>query len=81
MLDKNEERVLPAHSDAKKLANEFNEFYVEKVKKIRKSIPEVNTDPGMYARPFQGQRLDQFEPTTVEELEKIIKEKLIIKIQ
>ena len=28
----------------------------------------------MYARPFQGQRLNQFEPTTVEELEKIIKE-------
>ena len=35
LLDRNEERVLPAHTDFKKLANEFNKFYVDKVMKIR----------------------------------------------
>ena len=72
MLDKNEERVLPAHSDAEKLAYNFNEFYVQ-VKKICQSIPQVNSDSTYYKPYFQGQRLDRFEPTALEELEMIIK--------
>ena len=74
LLDKNEERVLPTHTDAKILANEFNQFYVEKVQKIRNSIPEETTDLRFCAQPFQGQRLEVFRPTSVEELHKIIKE-------
>ena len=35
LLDKNEERVLPSHTDSTKLTNEFNQFYVDKVQKIR----------------------------------------------
>ena len=63
LLDHNEERVLPTHTDAKKLANEFNQFYVDKVQKIRNSIPEVTTDLSYCAQPFQGQRLEFFRPT------------------
>ena len=34
VLDKNTERVLPSHSDSKILADEFNEYYIDKVNKI-----------------------------------------------
>ena len=74
LLDKNEERVLPSHTDAKALANEFNEFYVKKVEKIRRSIPEVIPDSDIYSQPFQGQPLEILRPTDCEEVEKIIKE-------
>ena len=73
LLDKNNERVLPAHTDSKVLANDFNAFYVDKVLKIRQSIPTVEPD-SRFARPFQGTMLMQFKPTTVEELDKIVKE-------
>ena len=74
LLDKNDERVLPFHTDSKALANEFNQFYVNKVKKIRESIPEVTPDSSLYSQPFKGQPLAVLRPTTVEEIDKIIKE-------
>ena len=52
LLDKNEERVLPSRTNSKELATEFNHFYVDKVQKIRKSIPEVTSDCTYYSRPF-----------------------------
>ena len=73
-LDKNSERVLPSHSDSKQLANEFNQFYVDKVQKIRNSISPVESDSEFYSRPFQGQWLTEFEPTNVEEVKELIKE-------
>ena len=72
-LDRNHERVLPAYTDSKALANEFNAYYVDKVKKIRQSIPSVDSDI-RFSRPFQGTMLMQFEPTSAEELDKIVKE-------
>jgi hypothetical protein len=36
LLDKNNERVFPQHTDSKQLANDFNHFYVDKIQKIRK---------------------------------------------
>ena len=74
LLDKNSERVLPSHSDSKQLANEFNQFYVDKVQKIRHSIPTVESDSQYYSRPFQGQQLTQFEPTNADEVKELIKE-------
>ena len=74
LLDKNEDRVLPAHTDSSKLATEFNNFYVDKVKKIRSAIPAVTSNNKHYSRPFSGKRLHDFEPTTVEEISEIIKE-------
>ena len=74
LLDKNEDRVLPSHSDHKQLANEFNHYYIDKVNKIRESIPDVDGDCTYYARPFQGERLSMFRPTTDEEVKEVIKE-------
>jgi hypothetical protein len=74
LLDKNDERVLPSHTDSKAVANEFNQFYVNKVKKIRESIPTVKSDSSYYSQPFEGQPLSVLRPTTVEEIEKIIKQ-------
>ena len=74
LLDKNEERVLPSHTDPKALANEFNQFYVNKVQKIRQSIPAVSVDSSYYSQPFQGEPLEFLRSTTIEEIEKIIKD-------
>ena len=71
LLDKNSEKVLPTQDDPKQLANDFNQFFIDKVNKIRKSIPEVNNNVTYYSRPFQGEMLLEFEPTTEEELRKI----------
>ena len=72
LLDKKGERVFPVHTDSKKLANEFNQFFINKVQKIRDSIPDVTENSIHYSRPFQGQMLSEFEPTTEEELTDII---------
>ena len=42
VLDKKEERVLPTHTDPVKLANEFNNYYIDKIEKLRQSIPETD---------------------------------------
>ena len=36
LLDKNNERVFPQHTDSKQLANDFNHFYVDKIHKFAK---------------------------------------------
>ena len=74
MLDRNKERILPSHSDPKQLANEFNDYYVEKIKKIRESIPNESSAID-YSRNFDGdERLGTFAPTSVDELNDIIEE-------
>ena len=74
LLDKTSERVLPTHSDSKQLADDFNDFYIKKVEKIRNAIPKSTTDLTFCTRPFHGQRLDMFEPTTDNEICEIIKQ-------
>ena len=43
LLDKQKVRALPEHTDPRKLADEFNEYYIEKIKKLRKTIPTDST--------------------------------------
>ena len=74
LMDKTKEKVLPFHSDPKKLANEFNEYFVDKVKKIRNSIPVENEPSSHYSRPFQGERMNTFRTVTEDEVELIIRE-------
>ena len=69
---KTAKKVLPTHSDPKVLANEFNTFFINKIKLIRESIPEINDVPAYYSRPFDGDKLTNFQPTTEEEIKKII---------
>lgn len=72
VLDKKKKRILPAHTDPVKLANEFNHYYVEKIEKIRNTIPK-NSSYVSVMKKFDGEKLSVFEPTTDEELKLIIR--------
>ena len=74
LLDKTKEKVLPSYSDPEKLANEFNEYFVEKVKKIRKSIPETTSNGNHYSRPFTGIRMNEFKLVTEEDVKKVLQQ-------
>ena len=69
LLDKNNTRSYPDHENPQKLAEDFNEFYVPKLKKIRENIPKNQTGAS-----FIGTPMESFHHTTVEELNEIIKE-------
>ena len=71
-MDKNSEKILPTHDDPEQLANDFNTYFIEKVQKIRESIPKVESRSNYYARPFTGEKLTVFKPTDEEEIKKII---------
>ena len=73
VLDKKDDRILPTHTDPLVLANEFNEYYIEKIDKLRESIPPaVETEPTNST--FKGKKLQTFHPTNVQEIKEIIKE-------
>ena len=72
LLDKNKQHVLPAYSNPTELADEFNAYFVDKVKKIRKSIPPATGDTTYYKRPFVGEKLLQFRELTEEEVKELI---------
>ena len=73
LLDKTKEKVLPYYSDPKLLADEFNKFYVDKVTKIRNSIPKTVGDTTYYSRPFTGEMLLEFRSVTEDDVKQIIK--------
>ena len=73
LLDKTKEKVLPSYSDSKEMADAFNNFYVDKVSKIRQSIPAASGDTTYYSRPFTGEKMMTFRLVTVEEVKDIIK--------
>ena len=74
VLDKKEDRILPAHNDPIKLANKFNLYYIDKIDKLRESIPPSDDNQVHVQNPFNGIKLDNFSPTTAEEVRQIIKE-------
>ena len=63
---------LPQYDNAKDLANNFNDYYINKVQKIRNNIPE--SEPVNSNSVNNGAILESFRPTTVPELRKILKE-------
>ena len=75
LFDKNKSSgILPEHEDAKSLANTFNDFYIDKVNKLRSKIPvsnqpSVSNDTGS----FGGTKFDSFKPVTEAELRVILK--------
>jgi DNA-directed RNA polymerase subunit F len=74
VLDKKATRILPAHTDPVELANKFNEYYIEKIDKLRNSIPPTNSEDDDERILFQGVKLESFAPTTPDEVRKLIKE-------
>ena len=75
VLDKNKHsNIVPQYEkNTEKLANDFNNFYVDKVTKIRNEIPHVDSSDRTPPVHFNGIILEEFAPTTVEELRTIIK--------
>ena len=72
LFDKSKSSALPQHDNAGELANNFNNFYIDKVKKLRSGIPISNSVESIHQ--YNGIMLDSFVPTTVTELRDIIKE-------
>ena len=71
ILDRKSERQLPTHTDPLHLANKFNDYYIDKIKNIRKTIPQECTADYPFET-FHGQVMSTFLPTTEEELKNII---------
>ena len=71
LLDKSKVKVLPSYNNPKQLANDFNKFFVDKVEKIRNSIPE-STEGNTYSRPFHGVRMNEFRVVSEMDIKKII---------
>ena len=74
VLDKKADRVLPTHDDPIVLANEFNHYYIDKIEKLRKSIPVINEDQLGEKVYFKGKKMEIFFPATSDEVKEIIKE-------
>ena len=72
MLDKNQKRVLPSYESSIKLANDFNKFFVEKVKSMRSSIPTMLSQCSYRSR-FNGVKLNALAPTTSSEISELYK--------
>ena len=74
IFDKNKgSHSLPQHDDAVNLANQFNNFYCDKIQQIRQKVPITSFCRKKYFSLFNGVPLIIFRPTTVEELSKILK--------
>ena len=73
VLDKRKNTAkLPEFNSPKTLANQFNEFYSNKVAQIRNKI-KPSTSEQDFRKKFDGVVMDSFEPATVAELREIIK--------
>ena len=73
LLDRRDERILPVHADPVALANNFNKYYIDKIYKLRDSIPP-STDFQQKRPKFDGTILEVFDPTTEEEIKEILSE-------
>ena len=73
VLDKNQFSSLPDYTDdISKLASDFNQYYIEKIDKIRESMPQNWKDH--HEKDSSVTLLFEFEPTTQQEIDVIIKE-------
>ena len=58
-----------------KLANEFNDYYIEKINTLREAILSIKVNKVIIAtEKFVGDVLNSFQPTTEDELKEIINE-------
>ena len=71
LLDQKKGSVLPTHDSSSQLATQFNEYFKEKISNIRKSFPPYKKVTGNSCN-FKGVFLEVFEPTTEDEIKKMI---------
>ena len=75
VLDRKKIKSLPEHSDSKQLADEFNQFYIDKIVKLRKTIStDIKQVLDIHIELFEGEKLTHFELATEEEVTTILKE-------
>ena len=75
VLDEKDAEVLPSHTDPVELANDFNKYYIQKIEKLRESIPQNDEEEAIEeGTKFVGEKLNVFAPTSIEELKEIISE-------
>lgn len=74
LLGEQGDNKLPAHSSQLDLADKFNDFFIAKIATIREAITSTVSAPGAYTPPetFTGERLENFELTTPEEIHRLI---------
>ena len=72
LLDKKDARLLPTHTDATALANDFNKYYIQKIDKLRESIPPSTANEVPRVSNFEGVKLEMFAPTNAEEVREIL---------
>ena len=65
--------TLPPSESMQETVNNFNTYFTEKIDNIRKSLP--HTSPQV-DNSFQGEKLYDFEPVTMTELDEILRETL-----
>jgi hypothetical protein len=67
--------ALPKHDSLQSLVNEFSQFFAMKISRIRNLLDatSVSKDSPKIPSAFNGSKFTHFEPTTVEEITKIIK--------
>jgi len=63
---------LPPHSNDEILADEFNEFFEDKIAQIRERLDSANTSPPAEAHEFQGEPLKCFRKVDEAEVKKIL---------
>ena len=73
LVDQTNETVLPECTNDQELANNFSQFFTEKVRNIRKSSSEITQcETNVEYELFNGTPLSDFVPTTVAELKSLI---------
>jgi len=70
LLGSQSQPVLPSHSKKDQLAEDFSDFFINRVERIRQNFDE-NVMPTEYST-FKGQELPCFEEVSGEEIERII---------
>jgi len=70
-LDRDKSIVLPSSESLKDTVENFNVYFQEKIKAIRNNFDHVESDDQTPS--YCGEKLAEFSPTTIEELEEIIK--------
>ena len=63
--------MLPSSESLKDTVENFNIYFQEKIKAIRNNFDHVDSDDQLPS--YCGEKLAEFSPTTIEELEEIIK--------
>ena len=72
-IDTEESLVLPSTESVAETVESFNNYFQEKIDKIRSNFAIPEPDDEVYKH-FSGCHLSQFEPTTIAEIKEILKE-------